>query len=92
MHARTLQALMICAAAVVAPSCASRGRIQAVSPPAADLIQQPEPAYPLAALTDPAAEAEWGDAVLLWGRAGWAQVARLCAWAKKTGAGARVDC
>lgn len=33
-----------------------------------------------------AAENEWNDDVLAWGRRGWAQIGRLCQWAKDMGA------
>lgn len=29
-----------------------------------------------------AAEDKWNDDVLIWGRAGWLQVARICRWAE----------
>lgn len=32
------------------------------------------------------AEAAWNDDVLIWGRKGWGQVARLCRWARDIGA------
>lgn len=60
-------------------------------PPAADLRVAAEPPYPLEALTDPKAESDWNDSVLLWGREGWQQVGRLCRWAQRNGA-ADLDC
>ncbi len=59
-------------------------------PPAADLRVQAEPAYPVEALTDEAAERRWNDEILLWGREGWRQVGRLCWWAK--GMGMDIEC
>lgn len=56
---------------------------------------QPEPALPPEAFeadangepTAAAIEAEegWNDAVLIWGRAGWRQVGRICRWAEEVG-------
>lgn len=62
---------------------------------------QPEPAIPDAAYeTGPdgitptaaalAAEAQWRDDVLIWGRAGWLAVGRICRWAK--GYDAQLEC
>lgn len=74
---------------MVVSSCASRVETQRTFPDAADLQYQPEPAYPLAAL-DPsdagkAAEDAWRDEVLIWGRTGWRQNARVCKWAVDLG-------
>lgn len=54
-------------------------------PPAADLKQLGEPAYPIEALTDQSAEDAWRDQVLIWGRTGWAQNRRVCLWAVQLG-------
>lgn len=54
-------------------------------PPAADLQVQPEPDLPAEALTDPELEQAWNDEVLIWGRDGWHQVARLCRFFKGHG-------
>jgi hypothetical protein len=37
--------------------------------------------------TEAALDAEdgWNDAVLIWGRAGWRQVGRICRWAEEVG-------
>ncbi|WP_343347690.1 hypothetical protein WJT74_05240 [Sphingomicrobium sp. XHP0239] len=57
------------------------------APPAADLAVEPEPPYPIQAITAPTeeerqdAEDAWDDEVRVWGGRGWAQVARLCRWA-----------
>lgn len=71
-------------------SCASKDAKLTRLPPDADLKVIAEPAYPVEALTDEAAERAWNDAVLIWGRDGWAAVARLCTWARDMGA--PVDC
>jgi hypothetical protein len=84
------KALMMLAAAVAVQSCASKDGLQTRLPPVADLKVQPEPAYPVEALTDADAERRWNDAVLIWGRDGWRQVGRLCRWAN--GMGATVEC
>lgn len=87
--------LTILACALFASSCGSNQRpVSTPLPLASDLQVEPEPAIPDAALgTGPEAEAAedaWNDDVLLWGRAGWAQVGRLCRWAK--GHGSPVEC
>lgn len=87
---RVTSRLMISAALLAAaPSCASRERPTIGFPSAADLTPRAEPAYPVAALEPgpegAAAEAAWNDAVLIWGRDGWAAVARLCSWAQARG-------
>jgi hypothetical protein len=75
-------------------SCASKDAPLTRLPPAADLALVVEPAYPVAALAEDesgeAAELGWHDDMLIWGRQGWAQVARVCRWAKDMGA--PVDC
>ena len=99
MRALPLRLLISLAVVVAAPSCASKERVWTipVSLPAADLKVEPEPAYPAAALapcpTDsradacPAEDAErdHSDAALIWGRAGWAKVKRLCQFARGIG-------
>lgn len=62
--------------------CANRTETQLAFPPLADIKVEAEPAYPEAALTDPAAEALWWNEVLLWGRDNRDKVARVCTWAK----------
>jgi hypothetical protein len=80
--------LTLCAA-----SCGDRQRIQRTVPPVGDLRVQEEPPIPAAAFEmDPAtgeptpealeAEAGWNDQVLIWGRAGWRTVGRICRWAE----------
>lgn len=40
---------------------------------------------PVEAITDDKAAARYSEALESWGEQGWAQVARLCQWAKETG-------
>jgi hypothetical protein len=55
----------------------------------ADLKFDPEPQYPQAALqpgdAGKIAEDEWHNQILLWGRRGWSQNARVCRWAVDLG-------
>lgn len=61
-------------------------------PLAIDLRVSPEPTLPPAVFEldqagNPteaalAAEAEWNDGILIWGREGWLQVGRICRWAE----------
>lgn len=56
------------------------------APPAADLAVEAEPAIPVEAATSEAAYEGYNQAVLDWGRRGWAAVARLCRWTASHGA------
>ena len=89
MFKRKLAVLMICAASVAVSSCASRVETLVKFPPVADLAQTAEPEYPIAALepgeAGAKAEKEWNDKILIWGRKGWAQNARVCRWAVELG-------
>lgn len=87
--------MLIVAAGVAVSSCASRERATPTFPSSADLSVEAEPSYPLQAFDSDeevaeAAEDRWNDEILLWGRRGWDQVARICRWAE--GHGAKVDC
>lgn len=85
---------LLASVALAASACGSGNRegIQRTIPPVADLRVQTEPRVPPAALeTDPAgnptdaaldAEERYEDDVLVWGRAGWLQVGRICRWAE----------
>lgn len=102
MPGRPLVTMLILVAFVLCVSSCGNSQPPASTPlpPAADLMDKPEPAIPDAALevgddgkqTPAAREAEagWNDEILLWGRAGWKQVARLCRWAR--GHGSPVEC
>lgn len=84
-----LRVAMIAALAVAAPSCGSRVETSLQFPPAADLQVAPEPPYPEAALVPgeagQAAEDQWRDEMLIWGRGNAARLARVCRWAVRLG-------
>lgn len=90
-----LKLTLLAAMIAVAPSCASKPSVRPIFPSAADLAVEAEPAYPVEALevddslqsTAAAIDAEnaWDDAVLIWGRSGWAAVGRVCRWAESLG-------
>lgn len=88
MRPRTspIRLLPICAALVLAASCASRATTPPPTPPVADLTPQPKPRLDPAALTSERALAAHDDAVEAWGEAGWATVRRLCVWFRDQGA------
>lgn len=71
--------------AIAVAGCSSRTETRFAFPPVADIKVEAEPAYPEAALTDPAAEDLWWNDVLLWGRDNRDKVARICKWAKDLG-------
>lgn len=76
---RALTRTLILAASVgFASSCANSVESVPIFPNAVDLTVQPEPPLPIEALSDPAVEDQWRDETLLWGRAGWQAVGRLC--------------
>lgn len=52
------------------------------APPAADLAIEAEPPIPLTAATSEQAYEDYNQAVLDWGRRGWAALQRICAWTK----------
>jgi hypothetical protein len=84
-----LRALTMLACAVAVSSCGSKVVTRLTFPPAADLKQEAEPEFPLAAL-EPGeegvkAENAWRDKVLIWGRRGWQQNRRVCQWAVDLG-------
>lgn len=74
--------LPLLASALALASCsANRVPPQTFSaPPIADLTVEPEPRLGVEALTSEAAYEGYNQAVLDWGRRGWAAVARLCRW------------
>lgn len=86
LRSKLRAALMSSALCVVASSCASKDETHLAFPPAADLLVEAEPAYPAAALepgpAGAAAEAQWWNSVLLWGRAHHDRVRRVCEWAR----------
>lgn len=86
---KKLTALILCVSSVAVSSCASKVVTLVKFPPAADLAPRAEPAYPVAALepgeAGARAEKKWNDAVLIWGRTGWAQNKRVCKWAVDLG-------
>ena len=89
MRNKMLPVLMLFASSAVVSSCGSRVETHLAFPPVADLKQEPEPAYPEAALEEgeagARAEKEWNDKILIWGRRGWAQNQRVCQWAVDLG-------
>ena len=85
MQSKLLRILLVSACCVAVSSCASRVETHLQFPPAADIKVVQEPAYPLEALSDPAAETKWWNDVLLWGRDNRDKVARVCKWAKDLG-------
>lgn len=54
-------------------------------PPRADLSGPVEPQITEVALTDEKAANDFDNAVLAWGRGLFAQVGRVCTWAKESG-------
>jgi hypothetical protein len=70
-------------------SCGSRVETHLALPPASDLAQEAEPPYPVEALQPGEegrkAEEAWNARILIWGRRGWAQNARVCRWAVDLG-------
>ena len=76
---------------VLASSCASKpAPLAYLSPPAADMKVEPIPeAEPEIATSEPAYEA-YNQAVMDWGKRGWAAVGRLCRFSR--GMGALIEC
>ena len=77
-------ALCLIASALALSACEPSVRpvmLGNLSPPAADLMRQPEPVEPDPAIADEAAYDRYTDAVLAWGRGLFDQVGRLAAWA-----------
>lgn len=89
MRFGTLKVLTMCVLSVAVSSCASRVETHLQFPPVADLKVDAEPVYPVAALepgeAGQLAEDAWRDEILIWGRKGWAQNARVCKWATELG-------
>lgn len=89
MRSTLLRILIASALCVGASSCASRVETHRTFPPAADLRAEPEPAYPATALepgpAGEAAEREWWNKILLWGRGEHDRVQRVCKWAVDLG-------
>lgn len=85
MRPAMLKALTTLALGAAVQSCASKVETHVALPPVSDLAQIVEPAYPIEALAPGeagrAAEDAWRDQILIWGRTGWAQNARVCRWA-----------
>lgn len=82
-----MQRLMLASTLALVSSCAaSPAHLAVVSPPAADLVVEPEPiASPDIATSEKAYE-DYQDAFAAWGRRGWAAVGRLCRFAASEGA------
>jgi len=89
MQFATLKVLTMFALSAVVSSCDSKVETHLQFPPVADLKVDPEPVYPVAALepgeVGQQAEDSWRDEILIWGRKGWAQTARVCKWAVELG-------
>lgn len=89
MRNKMLTALILSVSSVAVSSCGSRVETHLKFPPVADLRQEAEPEYPIAALepgeAGAKAEKEWNDKILIWGRKGWAQNRRVCQWAVELG-------
>jgi len=70
--------------------------VRFLPPPVADIQVEPEPLFPVEAVTAATdrerevAEQAWRVEHEAWGRRGWASVARLCRWAARNGM--KVDC
>lgn len=89
MRSATLKALMIFALGAGVSSCDSKVETRVAFPPVSDLKREIEPEYPIEALV-PGEEGQkvedaWRDKILMWGRRGWNQNARVCKWAVDLG-------
>ena len=89
MRSKLLMTLIASALCAVASSCNNRVETLRTFPPAADLQAAAEPAYPVEALAPgaagEAAEREWWNKVLLWGRGEHEKVKRICQWSRDLG-------
>lgn len=83
--------LLACALLLSVAGCAARPPLVVQSFPAsADLTVEPKPLPPIEALTSEKAAADYDVSLEAWGTRGWQTVARVCQWAKASGA--KVDC
>ena len=65
--------------------CSKTPVVEIARPPVADLAVEAKPVMPDEAITDDKAAARYSEALESWGERGWAQVSRLCQWARETG-------
>lgn len=81
---RLLAQLMLPLALLVS-GCNDPVKIRVALPAAQDLRSTPKPIPGPEIVDDAVAEALYNSAIEAWGEAGWAQVGRLCRWAKEHG-------
>lgn len=85
-----MKSLMLCASVLAVSACAPKERLSPAFPPVADLAVEPKPVALPEIVTSAQAAADYDIAVESWGQRGWNAVARMCRWAKDSGAS--VDC
>ena len=78
-------ALLTLPLALLVSGCGGQGKIRVALPAAQDLRTTPKPVPGPEIVEDATAEALFNSAIEAWGEAGWAQVGRLCRWAKEHG-------
>lgn len=82
---------LLLALSIALAGCSKTPVVEIGHPPVADLGVEAKPVMPDEAITDDKAAARYSEALESWGERGWATVARLCRWAKETGA-SDLDC